>query len=45
MATILVVDDEKSLCEMLDIAFRKEGHRVETATAWKAHRTPVVKHL
>ncbi|SRR5579871_359163 len=33
MPTLLVVDDEKSLCEMLDIAFRKEGHRVETATS------------
>ena len=33
MPTILVVDDEKSLCEMLDITFRKEGHRVETATS------------
>jgi len=38
MATILVVDDEKSLCEMLDIIFRKEGHRVETATSLDAAR-------
>jgi two-component system response regulator PilR (NtrC family) len=38
MATILVVDDEKSLCEMLDITFRKEGHRVETATSLDAAR-------
>jgi two-component system, NtrC family, response regulator PilR len=29
MAHILVVDDEKSLCELLEITFRKEGHRVE----------------
>jgi len=33
MATLLVVDDEKSICEVLEIAFRKEGHRVETATS------------
>jgi two-component system response regulator PilR (NtrC family) len=38
MATILVVDDEKSLCEMLDITFRKAGHRVETATSLDAAR-------
>src|ERR1700690_841964 len=31
MAHILVVDDEKSLCELLEITFRKEGHRVEVA--------------
>src|SRR5271165_4567168 len=30
-AHILVVDDEKSLCELLEITFRKEGHRVEVA--------------
>src|SRR5271170_2904683 len=26
---ILVVDDERSICELLEITFRKEGHRVE----------------
>jgi len=31
MAHLLVVDDQKSMCEMLDIALRKQGHRVETA--------------
>src|SRR5499433_41616 len=30
-AHILVVDDEKSICELLEITFRKEGHRVELA--------------
>src|SRR5580765_1891979 len=29
MAHILVVDDERSICELLEITFRKEGHRVE----------------
>ena len=28
---ILVVDDERSICELLEITFRKEGHRVEIA--------------
>jgi two-component system response regulator PilR (NtrC family) len=32
-AHILVVDDEKSLCELLEITFRKEGHRVEVANS------------
>src|SRR6201987_4731322 len=31
MAHILVVDDEGSICELLEITFRKEGHRVEIA--------------
>src|SRR2546428_11792433 len=31
MPHILVVDDEKSICELLEITFRKEGHRVELA--------------
>jgi len=33
MAHLLVVDDQKSICELLEITFRKEGHRVETATS------------
>src|ERR1700746_576709 len=31
MAHILGVDDERSICELLEITFRKEGHRVEVA--------------
>src|SRR6201984_612990 len=31
MAHILVVDDERSICELLEITFRKEGHRVEVS--------------
>jgi len=30
MNTILIIDDEKSLCELLTVVFRKEGHRVKT---------------
>src|SRR5207253_6588092 len=33
---ILVVDDEKSICELLEITFRKEGHRVEDANSVEA---------
>ena len=38
MALILFVDDEKSICELLEITFRKEGHRVEVATSVEAAR-------
>ena len=31
LAHILVVDDEKSICELLEITFRKDGHKVEIA--------------
>ena len=31
MPHILVVDDEKSICELLEITFRKEGYRIEVA--------------
>ncbi len=38
MALILVVDDERSICELLEITFRKEGHRVEVANSVEAAR-------
>jgi two-component system response regulator PilR (NtrC family) len=38
MAHILVVDDERSICELLEITFRKEGHRVEVALNGEAAR-------
>jgi two-component system response regulator PilR (NtrC family) len=38
MAHLLVVDDEKSICELLEITFRKEGHRIETANSPEAAR-------
>src|SRR5713226_7760230 len=38
MAHILVVDDERSICELLEITFRKEGHRVEVATSGETAR-------
>ena len=36
MASILVCDDTRSICELLDIALRKENHRVETVTSGDA---------
>jgi len=33
MAHILVVDDERSICELLEITFRKDGHKVEVANS------------
>ena len=36
MASILVCDDQRSICEMLDISLRKEGHRVETVSGGEA---------
>ncbi len=32
MGYILVCDDERSICTMLQIAFQNQGHRVETVT-------------
>jgi two-component system, NtrC family, response regulator PilR len=32
MAHLLVVDDERSICELLEISFRKDGHKVEVAS-------------
>jgi two-component system, NtrC family, response regulator PilR len=36
MPNILVVDDERSICELLEITFRKEGHRIEVAHSVEA---------
>ena len=36
MPHILVVDDEKSICELLEITFRKEGYRIEVAHSVEA---------
>ncbi len=33
MPRLLIVDDEKSLCQMLEIAFRKDGFSVETVSS------------
>src|SRR5579872_319519 len=36
MSNILVCDDERSICEMLDIALRRDGHKVETVNSGDA---------
>jgi DNA-binding NtrC family response regulator len=36
MARLLIVDDEKPLCQVLKIALRKKGHLVETASSGQA---------
>ncbi len=45
VAHILVVDDEKSICELLEITFRKEGHRVEVAHSVEAARRKLESSL
>ncbi len=45
MAHILVVDDEKSICELLEITFRKEGHRVEVANSVDAAKRKLAGSL
>jgi two-component system, NtrC family, response regulator PilR len=32
MGNVLICDDERSICELLEIALRRDGHRVETVT-------------
>ncbi|MCU1296156.1 MAG: two component, sigma54 specific, transcriptional regulator, Fis family [Acidobacteriaceae bacterium] len=36
MGNILFCEDERSICEMLDIALRRDGHRVETVNSGDA---------
>src|SRR5215470_19511772 len=36
MPNILVCDDERSICEMLEIALRREGYKVETVNGGDA---------
>jgi two-component system response regulator PilR (NtrC family) len=45
MAHILVVDDERSICELLEITFRKEGHRVEVALNGEAARRKIESQI
>src|SRR5208283_2842253 len=41
MARLLIVDDEKSLCQVLEIAFRKKGHLVETVSSGQAGKKKI----
>src|SRR5260370_24865469 len=36
MGNSLVCDDTRSICEVLEISLRKEGHRIETVTSGEA---------
>jgi two-component system response regulator PilR (NtrC family) len=38
MGNVLVCDDDRSICEVLEIALRKDGHRVETVNSGEAAR-------
>ena len=41
MSRILIVDDEKSICQVLEITFCKEGHVVETATSGQSAKKKI----
>jgi two-component system response regulator PilR (NtrC family) len=41
MANILICDDERSICEMLDIALRREGYKIETVTSGEAAKKKI----
>jgi len=45
MGNILVCDDERSICELLDIALRREGHKVETVTGGEQARRKIESAL
>jgi two-component system, NtrC family, response regulator PilR len=38
MAHLLIVDDERSICELLEISFRKEGHKIDVASNGESAR-------
>jgi len=41
VGNILVADDERSICELLDITLRREGHRVETVHSGEAAKSKI----
>ena len=45
MAHLLIVDDERSICELLEISFRKEGHKVEVASNGEAAKRRLAGNL
>ncbi|HXN64205.1 MAG TPA: sigma-54 dependent transcriptional regulator [Candidatus Acidoferrales bacterium] len=45
MAHLLIVDDERSICELLEITFRKEGHRVEVASSGEAAKRRIESQI
>ena len=45
MAHLLIVDDERSICELLEISFRKEGHKVEVAASAESARRKLASQI
>jgi two-component system, NtrC family, response regulator PilR len=41
MGRLLIIDDEASLCQLLEIAFRREGHEVETVSDAEAAKQKI----
>jgi len=41
VARLLIIDDEESLCELLEIAFRRAGHDVEAVSSGPAARQKI----
>jgi two-component system response regulator PilR (NtrC family) len=45
MGNVLVCDDERSICEMLELVLRKEGHKVETVGSGEAAKKKIESAL
>src|SRR3984957_16216625 len=45
MAHLLIVDDEPSIRELLEISFRKEGQKVETASSGEAAKSRLAAQI
>ena len=45
MAQLLIVDDERSITELLEISFRKEGHKVEVANSGEAAKRQLATRI
>ena len=45
MAHLLIVDDEPSIRELLEISFRKEGHKVEVAASGEAAKRQMASRM
>ena len=41
----MIVDDERSICELLEISFRKEGHKVEVASNGEAAKRRLASQI
>ena len=41
MGSVLVCDDERSICGVLEIALRKDGHRIETVNSGEAAKKKI----